>query len=209
MWDLDKIFDSITAPEGTNSLSAKEINYALVHRNDINVVKMIDPTADGPWIAGGACLKWFDNSPIGDADIDIFCANKNQASILIDKLHSKLQQVYKTENATTFREYKGSKTWNIQVITKNYYSSLEEVVNSFDITVCEIGTDGDRWILGNQFAKDFHSKTLRMKYPLQDSSVKRLLKYWVYGYRPVDGLIEDIINNPQSRWKFNPEEDYS
>jgi hypothetical protein len=47
-----------------------------------------------------------------------------------------------------------------------------------------------------------------MEMPLMPDALKRLVKYWTYGYRPDDGLIEAVQNNPVARWEFSPEEDY-
>ena len=48
-----------------------------------------------------------------------------------------------------------------------------------------------------------------MKIPLQPDALKRLVKYWTYGYRPVDGLLDAIQNNPAAKWQFGAEtEDY-
>jgi hypothetical protein len=64
-------------------------------------------------------------------------------------------------------------------------------------------------MLGDYTAKDIRERNLRMALPLHQDAVKRLTKYWVYGYRPVPGLLEAIQNNPEGRWAFNPSEDYS
>jgi hypothetical protein len=190
--------------------------YHTVHANDQEPVNIIEPHyMKGPWIAGGACLRWYQNQPVEKSDIDVFCASAVQAQALIERIKSygRFHVKADTENAVTI-EYtaKGQDrrdSWTIQVITKRYYSSLQEIVDNFDITVCQLGTTGNEWILGNYTARDVRERNLRMILPLQPDAVKRLTKYWVYGYRPVPGLLEAIQNNPQGRWAFNPSEDYS
>ena len=62
--------------------------YPTVHYEDQLLVNIISPDLkDGPWIAGGACLRWFQNQPVGEhSDIDVFCKNEKQAQKLIKKL---------------------------------------------------------------------------------------------------------------------------
>jgi hypothetical protein len=86
---------------------------------------------------------------------------------------------------------------------------MQEIIDNFDVTVCQLATDGRQWVLGDYTARDIREKNLRMRIPLQADAVKRLTKYWIYGYRPVDGLIEAVQNNPVGKWEFNPSEDYS
>jgi hypothetical protein len=112
-----------------------------------------------------------------------------------------------TLNYWTKKDY--SNNWTIQVITRRYFGSLQEVIDNFDITVCEIGTAGNEWIMGTSTARDIRERNLRFKMPLQPDALKRLTKYWAYGYRPVDGTLAAIQNNPNAKWQFGSEtEDY-
>lgn len=187
--------------------------YATVHTDDTEAVSVVNPNLEkGPWIAGGACLRWYQNQPVGESDIDVFCANAKQAADVIEsvKSYGRFTTKYESENAVTLDYWdKDSKRWTIQVITRRYFSSIDEVINSFDMTVCEIGTCGNEWHLGSFTARDIREKNLRFKIPLQPDALKRLTKYWTYGYRPVEGLIEAVQENPVARWSFSQEEDYN
>lgn len=188
-------------------------DYPLVHADDQEPVRVICPTPQGPFIAGGSCLQWFQQKPIDHADIDIFCVDSNQVKELKQRLHAQatVQEKYHTENALTYSYVSKSKRslyHTVQIITKRFYDSLQDVVNSFDISVCQIGTDGTNWAMGEHTASDIRNKILRMNYPLQPQAAKRLVKYCTYGYRPVDGLIEDIVHNDMSTWKFTSMEEY-
>jgi hypothetical protein len=215
--DFEELFASIASGQQINGeKEPSTVLYHTVHRNDQEPVNVIKPDYEkGPWIAGGACLRWYQNLSIGESDIDVFCSSATQAQQLIENIKSygRFHIKADTENAVTI-EYtkKGGKygeSWIIQVITKRYYTSLKEIVDNFDISVCQLGTTGDNWIIGDHTARDIREKNLRMVIPLQPDAVKRLTKYWTYGYRPVPGLLEMIQNNPNGRWAFNPSEDYS
>jgi hypothetical protein len=186
-----------------------------VHREDSEPLTLIWPDIKhGPWIAGGAALRWWQGQPVGESDIDVFCANKQQAEAIIERIKEfgRWQRKYDSENATTLSYWSKSnptKTWTIQVIKRRYFASLEDVISNFDITVCEIGTCGNNWVVGKQTAKDIRERNLRMKLPLTPDALKRMVKYWTYGYRPVEGLLESVQNNPVAKWEFALDEDYN
>jgi hypothetical protein len=186
--------------------------YMTVHSDDQEAVSIIDPNLKtGPWIAGGAALRWYQDMPVGESDIDVFCNNLQQANDLIKKVkgYSGAFIKFESDNATTIRvSPPNSNSWTIQIIKKRFFNNLKEVIDNFDISVCQIGTCGSDWILGNETAKDIRERNLRMAFPLQPDAPKRLTKYWIYGYRPVPGLIAEIQNNSNTRWKFTSDEDY-
>jgi len=188
--------------------------YPCVHPDDVEPVDLIQPDIDfGPWIAGGAALQWYQKQPVGLGDIDVFCRNEQQATELLDRLSRESDCIvrYRTENAVTIEmrcTNPKQPDWRIQVIRARYYESVESVIDNFDITVCQIGTAGREWILGDSTALDLKHRVLRMIPPLREGAVKRLLKYWTYGYEPVEGLVEAISQSPNTKWEFDPAEDY-
>ena len=207
-------FDEINRSQKINSQKELELTeFATVHKADSEPVTIIWPDdKNGPWIAGGAALRWYQGQPVGENDIDVFCRDSIQAQYVIDQIKSygRYQVKFESENAVTLSHHTKdyNNVWTIQVITRRYFKSLQEVIDSFDITVCEIGTGGNSWLLNAQTARDIRERNLRFKLPLQPDAPKRLTKYWVYGYRPVEGTIEQICNNPNTRWSFSETEDY-
>lgn len=211
--DLGEVFSEST---GTNSGKDPDL-YAVptIVAEDVEAVCLIEPNLEnGPWIAGGAPLRWFQNQAVGENDIDVFCKNARQAQDVISRVksHGRYTVKHESENAVTL-EYRNkdnfNKHWTIQVITRRYFADVQEVIDNFDITVCEIATCGNEWILGRFTAKDIREKNLRFKMPLAADAAKRLIKYWIYGYRPVPGTIEAIQSNPEGRWEFQHDEDYN
>ena len=190
--------------------------YPTIHHDDWEAVTLVQPDLEnGPWIAGGACLRWFQGLSVGQNDIDVFCRNAVQAQQTIERIKSygRYSVKYQSENAVTI-EYlsNGSSQLDhkvIQVITRRYFGSLKEVIDSFDISVCELGTCGNEWRLGPFTARDIREKNLRFKLPIQPDAPKRLTKYWTYGYRPVKGTLEAIQESPTTRWAYSTDEDYN
>lgn len=189
------------------------INFPCVHRDDSEPLTIICPDLkQGPWIAGGACLRWYQGLPVGESDIDVFCSSQEQADRVIEtvKSYGRYTTRYESSNAVTltYHSKEHNREWIIQIIKRRYFLSLKEVIDNFDITVCQIGTGGNDWLLGEQTAKDIRERSLRMNLPLQPDATKRLLKYWTYGYRPVEGLLFSVIDNPLGKQMFQSNEDY-
>ena len=214
---LEDFFMSATSePVSSNYSKAVDIvEFPTVHKDDSEPLTLIWPDIErGPWIAGGACLRWYQGLPVGDSDIDVFCANAKQAADVIENIKSygRYSVKFESENAVTLSYHSKddySKNWTIQIITRRYFGSLEEIISNFDISVCEVGTAGNQWQLGPFTGRDIRERNLRFKIPLQPDAMKRLIKYWAYGYRPVEGTIDTIQNNPNAKWQFGAEtEDY-
>ncbi len=188
--------------------------YPTIPYDDCEPVSVIEPDLEnGPWIAGGAALRWYQGLSVGENDIDVFCCNSRQAIEVIDRIKSygRFFVKFQSENAVTI-EYINKEnrnlSWTIQVITRRYFSSLQEIIDNFDLTVCQIGTCGAEWLLGENTAQDIRERNLRFVGELAPQAVKRLVKYWTYGYRPVPGTLESIQENSNTCWNYTPEEDY-
>jgi hypothetical protein len=211
---LDDFFSTVidVTPKSDNQILIRE--YKTIPRTDHEPVSLVDPDiTKGPWIAGGAALRWFQDHPVGESDIDVFCANAKQAQSIVDRIKStgRYHTKFESENAVTldyWSQEKHESRWTIQIITRRYFANMQEVLSNFDITVCQVGTCGNEYELGSFTARDIREKNLRFKLPLQPDAVKRLTKYWTYGYRPVEGMIEAIQNNPTAKWQFTLDEDY-
>jgi hypothetical protein len=214
MGNLLDFFDATICKSDGNRVPGGVDCYPTVPHGDREAVAIIEPDLkQGPWIAGGAALRWYQGLTVGDNDIDVFCANARQAAEVIERIKSygRYEVRHESDNATTLKYHRKDEwhtNWTIQVITRRYFSSLEEIINNFDITVCQIGTTGTEWSMAPQTAQDIRGRNLRFNYPLCADAVKRLTKYWVYGYRPVPGTLESISKNPDAVWKFDNMGDY-
>lgn len=214
-WTFDEIPVLMTP---RTELSKTLIKYRTVHQTDQLPVNIIMPDLkSGPWIAGGACLRWFQNKPVGEhSDIDVFCKNEKQATMLIEHInHIGLlthgngysTEIIKTDNACTFKINANGQEWKIQVITCKYFDNIQDVIDSFDLTVCQIATTGNEWVLGDQTAKDINERNLRFIH-ITKQTPKRLIKYWTYGFNPIPGTIETIQQHESCSWNFVGSEDY-
>lgn len=189
------------------------IQMPCCHIDDQEPMTIIWPDADrGPWIAGGACLRWYQGLSVGENDIDIFCSSAEQVQQVIDNIKSygRFSTKFESDNAITlsYHDKEGKKYWTLQIIKRRYFKNMQDVLDSFDISVCQIATGGQEWKMGKNTARDIREMNLRMRMPLQPDATKRLAKYWTYGYRPVPGLLEAVQTNPIGKKEFTSDGDY-
>lgn len=212
MMNLDEIFNSFTAVANDNKAVVLNYDLETVVEEDLEPASLINPRPTGPWICGGAVLSWYQGRPVAASDIDVFCFDQQQFDGVQNALMETGRAVVSidTKNAITFMYTSENKidTWKIQLIKKSFYDNIENVLDSFDISVCKIGTNGHRYIANDQTYNDIHNRVLRMEYPLREGAVKRFAKYIAYGYIPVSGLHQEIVSNTETKWEFDFSEDY-
>lgn len=96
----------------------------LVPYRDRAIVDLIAPNLEnGPWIAGGACIKWFNKQHVRYSDIDVFVRDMDQVKVLINKLNEK----YDTTMTTKFIDDPESDN-------KVEESNIQPIASSFSIT---------------------------------------------------------------------------
>jgi hypothetical protein len=188
--------------------------YIIVHHDDVPAVKDIQPNmTQGPWIAGGAVLNWYKNSPVGDSDIDVFFHDLRQFDEVFGRLmRQHATMVYNSDNAITLN-YNGKdsvKGHRIQLIRKRWFSNPKEVIDNFDFTICQLITDGEKIAMGPTTAEDIkHSLIKHTEKEMQPDLVKRIIKYVCYGYSLDTALANYIEENKESlTWKFNADHDH-
>jgi hypothetical protein len=127
------------------------------------------PDENGPWLAGGSVWKAIEGLPL-DCDVDFFFKDKVQYDEYLRKLKS-IPYVYhvvtekKNDYNITFGFHiyeKGyNKTVPLQFVSFRLCNSLEELLNSFDFTVCQFGFDGQRLMVGDTSLEDLKSRIIR------------------------------------------------
>lgn len=200
------IFDS--EPTGTFPKPPK-LNGLFVHTADRPIVDNIFACSKfTPYIAGGACLAWYQNRTV-DSDIDLYFQSKMHFESF--KHDFELSEMFRdhgsytvkatSDNALTYgvHDRTTDKSWTVQLIKKNYYSTLEAVLDDFDITVCKIGFDGRRVAMRSTFARDEQYRLLKFD-NVNPQSHKRLVKYMAYGYQPAHHTYEQVCMSDNIDW---------
>jgi hypothetical protein len=163
---------------------------------------------DGPWIAGGALRRTIKGQS-ADSDFDFFFKSEQQLKFFEATLAT-LNVKSKTENENNLQyvvtcEIKRQVENNTQVIHKNvdiivqlikvrYYNSLEEVLDSFDYTICQFGYDGKKLVCGDYALYDLARDRLvinRITFPV--ASLRRMIKYTKQGFYACNGCLNQFL----------------
>jgi hypothetical protein len=199
----------------------------IIHEKDQELVHLLKSMVRSSkqskwWIAGGTALNWYQGKPC-NSDVDIFFRSESGMQRMFDKLSEQnqhqniwenfsptgysIQNTMCTENAVTFKIECSQRSWDVQLVKREYFETAEAVIDDFDITVCQIATDGNDTAVGEWFARDVRNKRLRF-HKIGKGSAKRLVKYWCYGYEPTDEEIKKITSDPKLIWQAG-DDDYA
>jgi len=166
-------------------------------------------TKDGPWICGGAVRRTLLGASI-DSDIDIFSSSAEQLDAAVEHLLNVLDDRninHHTNSRNTSMVHEvvvklphqssekndGIKSVKVQFI-KKYYPSVNDVLDSFDFTICQFGYDGENLFHGEYSLWDLGRRRLavnRITRPV--SSIRRLVKYSNQGFTFCNGTITSIL----------------
>lgn len=163
------------------------------------------------FIAGGFIRDLVAGDKVND--IDLFVNNKAEAELLLSVLQGD-KKVISTENAFTICE-----RLPIQIIHRWTFQKPEEVLLSFDFSVCSAaiyyGDDGWKGICHERFYKDIASKRLIYLVPDREEapggSMIRILKFYKRGYNiPLNNLskvVARMMKDAENCYKQNDVED--
>jgi len=183
---------------------------------DLKIIELVKPNmSSGPWIAGGSVIQWYKGNPVEEHDIDVFFRDREQYEHVKLRLLNDLdpenildvncELIFKSTNAETFRYKKHT----VQLIRARFYNSVTELLDKFDIIACKIATDGYSWFSNHHETETHINKNiLDMEHIVPDSALKRLFKYWVYGFQPTEELICRIENMQNLNTDFSNTTDY-
>jgi hypothetical protein len=173
-------------------------NFLLRQMNDIdetdlmNFIKITPSLSkDGIWLAGGAIRRTLLGNKKVDSDYDIFFANEQQKKDYVDLL------VRDGGTITNHNDFNTALNWRdrkVQAIHINYYSSPEEVLDSFDYTICQFLTDGKTLFTGEYSLWDLARKKLavhKITYPV--ASTRRMIKYTNQGFYACAGCLQSLL----------------
>jgi hypothetical protein len=207
--------------------------YFCIPQTDSIIYDLIQPDLEhGPWIAGGSVLRWFQNLPITGHDIDVFCASTVQYENLLTNIthisqsnrnptsRLVLNTLFQSDNAVTFKlivltplnEDKDTSFFNfdntgieykIQIIKKYMPRNLDELMSKFDISVCRMATDCKKFHVTPEALRDLKDKKLVFPQGLKPDSLKRLIKYYSYGFKPSPELWSEVFLVPGVITRFD------
>lgn len=175
-----------------NPLNTKPLEW-----EKLSIILNIMKDCPGTYLAGGSLRRLISGEGFdGKEDFDLFFKDEESINLFWAQNESVLETVYETDKNTSviYRPPDKEYSLRIQVIHFLYYQSLEEIINSFDFTVCQFATDGQEIVCGKTSLDDLLHKRLvvnRITYPT--SSIFRLAKYMQSGYGVTHLEIHSIL----------------
>jgi hypothetical protein len=187
MQTLD-LSDMLSAIKGDN-------NYRYFFREVVRLLPFLD-IEHGPWLAGGSVRRLFDGSSHA-ADFDIFFTDEEQMTKYRDWLCDR----YDIAHISSFNydeillpvnlgQY--SAIAKLQLV-KIYGPTIDDILQRFDYSICQLGTDGDCLVAGNTTFEDIQNRLCRpacIQYA--KASMRRMLKFAKEGYE-IDKSVFDAI----------------
>lgn len=156
------------------------------------------------FIAGGFVRRWWNNIK-QDSDIDLFfkdAATYDKITAVLEKIS--IIPVVKSEFNQMY-EIKVNDTWTIKVqaIKHKFYSSMDDLLDSFDFTICQFGFDGQNILMTNEALIDSQRKRLvPHKIQFGVSSLRRIIKYTSQGYYMCAGaataFLQQVVSKPET-----------
>jgi hypothetical protein len=163
---------------------------------------------DGVWVCGGAALSLYTDDFRPCQDIDVYCRSVSHSNVVQNMLLADgYAKSYTTDNAITFSNLNLTNYPKVQLIIRNF-DCVDDVLNSFDITICKIAVDSKfNFRLNGSTKNDIKNKVIRFNSSPGNSNgkylVKRLTKYYVRGYNPSKELIEYMCRNKDHiQWNY-------
>lgn len=157
---------------------------------------------DGPWIAGGALRRTLlGKEP--ESDFDFFFRDADQLAGFTSALEAAgLSKVRETTHHVHYRGKLGNSgvDRDIQCIRFAFYQNAEDVIDSFDYTICQLAFDGKTLTLGEFTLWDLGRRRLaihKITYPV--ATMRRMLKYTSQGFTACAGCMAKILTETATK----------
>ena len=153
-------------------------------------------TERGPWLGGGALRRTLAHMPLA-SDFDFFFRDADQLETFAAGLEK--AGLVKTRETAHHVQYSGylaaaTREVEIQCIRFRYYETAEQVIESFDFTICQFAYDGEKLTCGEFALWDLGRRRLsinKITYPV--STMRRLLKYTKQGFTACGGCLASVL----------------
>lgn len=154
----------------------------------------LDLLREGVWLAGGAIRDALrGNHDV--ADYDVFFSNALEATRTELYLEEDLgfECVFKCPQGELTTLKKGG--MKIQLVTKFFYNSMDEVIDRFDITACRHVTDGKVILTKYSSVRDTFNKKINLhtiEFP--NATMKRIQKYIQRGFTLTNKAVDKYVD---------------
>lgn len=153
------------------------------------------PLSKDAYIAGGAVRSLFSDDTV--QDIDVFFTSQEAFDRFKKKIESK---GFKSRHKNDFNETFYKKDLKVQLI-KHAFLSAQEMIETFDFTICQMAYDGEAFLLNAFSLYDLARKKLvPARISFAASTLRRIIKYTKRGYHICGGglatILQAVADNP-------------
>lgn len=182
------------------------------------LLEVLPPLSEnGPWIAGGSLLRTYLNLRL-TTDIDIFFKDKSQYddyNIKLDAISKKygespnnnLFRIDSRESVDWHRTYSivfRNKNYKLQLIHKKFFTGVCNLLDSFDLNICQIGFDGTHLFHAENCITEIDNREIKIEtVNLPQVALKRLIKYSSLGFKISDTEIHSFFYKCSKLPNFN------
>lgn len=147
--------------------------------------------SNGPWLAGGTLRRLREGQIYLGADFDIFFKSEDQKDEFIAALKDRgATLTFESEYAKTYQLLLGNQNITVQAIHHKYYNMPSDVIAGFDITACQMATNGIGLVIGSKTEEHITKKVLRINQAVLEDphysavhTFRRFIKMGADGYR--------------------------
>lgn len=144
------------------------------------------------WVAGGSLRDYFLAEISQKTDIDLFFPDAEQAELCKKALVAiGAKEVFSSGNSIRFR-HKGKV---FDVVHKYFRPTPQELIDTFDFTICQLATDGEQIYHAPSTFIDLAKRQLMFnnsQFPA--NSIWRLSKYLMKGFKVCTGEVQKVAD---------------
>jgi hypothetical protein len=154
----------------------------------------------GPWVAGGSVRKVWSGNPWKAQDVDFFFRDPEQYEYFDDilpALDQNIKTYHNSQNAVTYLvQLRSGEEVKIQAIRKQFYPTIQAVLDDFDFNLAQFASDGIKMITTDAALDDIKNNRIRLNpQSTKKTNPLRVLKYAAYGFDPNPELFIEAAKN--------------
>lgn len=164
-----------------------------------DILDELPKMGEGVWVAGGAVRKTLLGDTI-DTDIDFFFSDPKALREYREELDDRGNRLSSNDHQTTYELFVPYGEVDTKVIVQlvhiDFYEKVEDLLDSFDFTLCQVAIDhkGDCYVNPLALYDIANKRIVIHKITYGTASLRRLIKYSKQGFYACGGALATFLN---------------